>query len=137
MAMQFMDLLEKGLVLLLRLHLDNNGQHPDPHRWVRHEPDGRGDEDREDRAGEKVPQTDVAEEAAEDDLRRNGRRVEKRDEAEPLDPPIMDRGLGQVEEPVVPIAEAHAMPETASSTAYKSLRRQVSKLKKRPAPISH
>ena len=116
MTVQFMDLVEKGFVLFLRLHLDDNGQHPEPHRRVRHKPDGRSNQNREDRAGEKVPQADVTEEVAEDNLRRDRRGGEKRDEAQSLDPAIVNRDLGQVEEPVIPFAEAlHAIPETGSS----------------------
>ena len=136
MTVQFMDLMEKGFVLLLRLHLDDNGQHPEPHRRVRHKPDGRSNQNREDRAGEKVPQADVTEEVAEDNLRRDRRGGEKRDEAQSLDPAIVNRDLGQVEEPVIPFAEAlHAIPETGSSGSYKSLGGQVSKLKKVPEPV--
>ena len=101
-TVKFVNLAQDYGVFLLRFHLDDDGQHPDPHRWVGHEPDSRRDEDREDGAREEIPQADIPQRRTQDDLRRNRGCRKEGDEPQPLDPPIVDRRLGQVEQSVIP-----------------------------------
>src|SRR5437867_8043883 len=103
--MELVDLAKDERIFLLRLHLHDDGQHPQPHRRIRHKPDGRRDENRNDRTREEASKADGIQGPMEDDLGRDGCRREKSDQPEPLNLPIVDRCLSQVEETVIPLDE--------------------------------
>ena len=120
--MKLVNLMEDCGVFLFRFHLHDHGCHPQPHRWIRDEPDRRGDKDRDDRAGEKASKADGSQRAPKDNLGRNRRRSEERDEPEPLDPPIVNRRLSQVEQPMIPFDESRQDDrESLSTVRTKSL----------------
>src|SRR5256712_2859233 len=119
---KLVNLMEDCGVFLFRFHLHDHGCHPQPHRWIRDEPDARGDKDRDDRAGEKASKADGSQRAPKDNLGRNRRRSEERDEPEPLDPPIVNRRLSQVEQPMIPLDESrHDDRKSLSTVRTKSL----------------
>ena len=103
--MKLVNLSKDERIFLLRLHLDDHGQHPQPHRWIRHKPDRRSDKNRDDRAREEASEADGIQRPMEYDLGCDGRRREESDQPEPLDPAIVDRRLSQVEQTVIPFDE--------------------------------
>src|SRR3989442_2398168 len=113
---KLVNLMEDCGLYLFRCHLHDHGCNPQPHRWIRDEPDRRGDKDRDDRAGEKASKTDGSQRAPKDNLGRNRRRSEERDEPEPLDPPIVNRRLSQVEQPIIPFDESRQDDSESLST---------------------
>src|SRR3989475_2138118 len=119
---KLVNLMEDCGVFLFRFHPHDRGSLPEPHSWIRDEPDRRGDKDRDDRAGEKASKTDGSQRAPKDNLGRNRRRSEERDEPEPLDPPIVNRRLSQVEQPMIPLEESrHDDGKSLSTVRTKSL----------------
>ena len=117
-GMQLVDLPQDGVVFLLGLHFDDHGQHPKPHGRIGDEPNRGGHQDRKNRCGEKVSQADVSQGASEDDLGRDRRCGEERDEPEAFHPPIVNRRLREMEQAVVPsgkpCAEGHGPPSIPS-----------------------